>query len=239
MGKIRLAIVLLISIFCITACAKDSEKNSLQIDGKTVSLEQIEVNDNIHSMKRVFLVTGKETIEEDFLNEMFPANVATNEIKWINDQTVSITEMKFYDEEEEWWKLEYGNGEQLEEYSFEPIEDRGGASKEFFVNFEGKQISVTFAPYAVSINCEEDWMRERQLYQVVAIMEDGSQQEIFTLPVNRSKKMEERELLSLPYLGNSFRIGEEIANANGKATGVKLILRNEIDVDKITDVSIY
>lgn len=239
MGKIRSAIVLLICVFCITACTKNSEKNSLQIDGKTVSLEQIEVNDNIHSMKRVFLVTGRETIEEDFLNEMFSANAATNEIKWINDQTVSITEMKFYDEEEEWWKLEYGNGEQLEEYSFEPSEERGGDAKEFFIDFEGKQISVTFAPYAVSINCEEDWMQERQLYQVVAIMEDGSQQEIFTLPVNRSKKMEERELLSLPYLGDSFRIGEEITNADGKATGCKLILRNEIDVDKITDVFIY
>ena len=239
MGKIKLLIIMLVCVFFSTACGKDSEKNSIQIDGKTVSLEQIEVNDSIHSMKRVFCVTGKETIEEDFLDSIFQVNAATNEVEWINNQTVSVTEMRFYNEEEEWWRLQCGNGQQMKEYTFQPVEDVGGVSKEFLIDFDEKQISVVLTPYAVSVNCEKDWMQDRQLYQIVAVMEDGSQQEIFILPFNRSKKMEDRELLSLSYLGDGFRIGEEITNADGNATGGKLILRNEIDVDKITDVYIY
>lgn len=239
MNKVKLVIIMFVCIFCVTACGKDSEKNSVQIDEKTVSLEKIEINDSIRSMKRVFNVTGKEPIGEDFLDNIFPVNLATNKIEWINDKTVSVTEMRFYENEEEWWKLQCGSGEKAEEYTFQPVENTGDAAKEFLTDFDERQVSVVIVPYAVSINCEEDWMQEKKLYQVVAVLEDGSQMEICTLPFDKSKKMEERELLSLPYLGEGFRIGEEIKNDAGNATGGKLIFSEEIDIDKITDVYIY
>lgn len=239
MNKVKLVIVMFVCIFCVAACGKDSNKNSIQIDEKAISLEKIEINDSMHSMKRVFTITGKEPIGEDFLDNIFPVNLVTNEIKWINDKTVSVTEMGFYENEEECWKVQYGSGEEIEEYAFQKMETTGEAAKELLVDFEGKQISVVIVPYAVSINCEEEWMEEKKLYQVTAVLEDGSQQEVCTLPFNKGKKMEERELLSLPYLGDGFRIGEEIKNDDGSVTGGKLIFWEAIDTDKIVDVYIY
>lgn len=239
MKKVKLVIIMLVCIFCVSACRKDSEKNSIQIDNKMIFLEKIEVNENIHSMKRVFNITAKEPIGEDFLNNIFPVNLATNKIEWINDKTVSVTEMKFYEKEEEWWKVQYGSGEEMEEYIFQTIEISDDDAKEFLVDFEEKHILAVITPYAVSINCEEEWMQEKKLYQVVAVLEDGSQQEICTLPFNKTKKMEERELLTLPYLGDSFRIGEEIKNDDGSVTGGKLIFSKVIDIDKIVAVYIY
>lgn len=239
MNKVKLVIVMFGCIFCFMACGKDSGENTIQIDEKTVSLEKVEINDSMHFMKRVFTITGKEPIEESFLDNIFPVNLVTNEIEWINDKTVSVTEMRFYEDEEECWKVQYGSGEEMEEYAFQKMEATGDAAKELTVDFEGKQISVAVVPYAVSINCEEEWMEEKKLYQVTAVLEDGSQQEICTLPFNKGKKMEERELLSLPYLGDGFRIGEEIKNDDGSVTGGKLIFWEAVDVDKVVDAYIY
>ena len=119
------------------------------------------------------------------------------------------------------------------------MEPERSTAKEFSAESDGKQVSVLVTPYAVSINGEEGWIQEKKLYQIVAVMKDESQQEIYTLPFRKDKKMEERELLSLPYLGDGFLIGEEIKSENGVATGGRLILNQEIDPEQIIKVYIY
>ncbi len=239
MNKIKLIIIMLMCTVFLSACGTVSKNNEIQIEGKTVRIEQIEVNEEIRTVKRIFNISGKEEIDKNFLNNLFPENLLTVRWEWKNNKNVIVTEAKFYENEDEWWKIQYNREGNFEEYIFDTMETKKSEEKEFFIECDGKQVFVVVTPNAISVNGEEGWMQEKKLYQVVAVMEDGDQQEIYTLPFQKNKKMEERELLILPYLGDGFRIGEEIKNENGIITGGKLILNQDIHIDSIADVYIY
>jgi hypothetical protein len=241
MNKMKWIILMFVCIlsFTFTACQGNGGISSVQIEGKTVSLEEIEINKDIQFMKRVFCITGKDNVEDEFLNRIFPANLATITVDRQSDKEVTITEVQFYENEEDWWKIQCSNGGNWEEYILDNMETDESSEKTFTCDCEGKEISVVITPYAVSVSGEEEWMQEKKLYQFIAVLDDGSQQEIYVLPFNKSKKMEERELLSLPYLGDGFRIGEEVKNKEGNITGGKLIFSEEVDIDKISDVYVY
>lgn len=239
MQKVKLAAAVLTGMVFLSGCGSSTKGNAVQIGEATVNLNGIEVNEDIGTVRRVFQVSGKEAGDDDFLNDVFPGNLLTVSIERKNDNNVIVTETKFYESQGEWWQINYNLGGSFEEYTFAAVEPERNTAKEFSAESGGKQVSVLITPYAVSISGEEGWMQKKKLYQVVAVMKDESQQEIYTLPFRKDKKMEERELLSLPYLGDGFLIGEELKSENGVATGGRLILNQEIDPEQITKVYIY
>lgn len=239
MKKIKLAVIVLIGMIFLCGCGSSTKDNVVQIGETAVNLNRIEVNEAIGTVRREFHVSGKLAVSDDFLNNVFPENLLTVSIERENDNNVIITETRFYESQEEWWQIDYNLGGSFEEYTFAAVEPERSTAKEFSAESDGKQVSVLVTPYAVSINGEEGWIQEKKLYQIVAVMKDESQQEIYTLPFRKDKKMEERELLSLPYLGDGFLIGEEIKSENGVATGGRLILNQEIDPEQIIKVYIY
>lgn len=239
MQKVKLAVIVLTGLIFLSGCGCSAKENAVQIGEASVRLNRIEVNEDIGIVRREFKISGKKEAVDDALDRNFPKNLVTVSIERENDKNAIVTETKFYKSQEEWWQTYDSLNGSFGEVKFVAVEPEKIAAKEFSVECGGAQVSVLIVPYAVSISGEEGWMQKKKLYQFVAVMKDGSEQEIFTMPFQKSKKMEERELLSLPYLGDSFLIGEELKGENGVAVGGRLILNQEIDPEQIEEVYIY
>ena len=116
-------------------------------------------------------------------------------------------------------------------------------SRSFSVNADDNTVNVNLSPFSFSIEGESGWMQENTFYRFVATMDDGSEKEIYLLPIYRTGKQAEKKFLEgdnmeiLPSL-MEIEMGQEIMN-DGIATGAKFVSYEDIDIDTISDITVH
>lgn len=214
-----------------------SSGNTVMAGDVELTLQAVELNENIGLMRRTFVATGEwEQIEELFGNALNMSEPEQQDGKTI----VTQTQTAFYKEENEIWKFSCNVHGEGAEYTFEKMATDLIEDKTFTTaTDDGRQATVILTPYAAWIQTDGAWMDMADAYQFAAELTDGSEQEIAILPIARSRKAREQTLKELPYMGDGYKTGEELTDENGDAIGGRFIFYEQIALDEMTDVHIY